>query len=187
MRSFFSGNRRSAPLGPPHSPPPSPPKSATKGETIQALRQRQRDKQRQFVLQMMRAEKDKELAQHHADAARARDAEATRRAMSDMADALSMQITTLERIMHDVGLQVDIDDDARANRQLLEESREMYEEGLAEAEQHIAEHVAQGEYMTTMASPFMMPSDVYDEADDHDDEDRAMADLDEVAKQTGRT
>lgn len=181
MRGFFSGNRQSEPLGPPKGvgPPSAVPLSPSKGETIQAVRQRQREKQRQFVLQGLRAEKERELAQQQGDEQKVRDAEETRRCMNEAATALSAQVTTLERIMEEVGLTVDLEEDARADQERLEESREGYEEGLAEAEEQIREHIAQGEYISTMASPFMMPSDVYDE-------DEAMRDLDECAKQTGR-
>lgn len=182
MRGFFSGNRHAAPLGPPKGAGPSsssPPPSPSKGESIQAVRQRQREKQRQFVLQSMRAEKERELAQQQGDAEKVRDAEDTRNTMSEAANALSTQVSTLERIMEEVGLGVDLEEDARADQERLEESREGYENGLAEAEEQIKEHIAQGEYISTMASPFMMPSDVYDE-------DEAMRDLDECAKQTGR-
>lgn len=175
MRGFFTGNRHSAPLGPP-KPGTGKEPSTTKGETLSALRQRQREKQRQFVLQMLRAEKERELAQQTGDEEKERAAEGARRAMSDAADALSAQVATLERVMEEVGILVDVEEDARANREMLEESREAYEHGLAEAEESIR---AQGEYISTMASPFMMPSDVYDE-------DEAMRDLDECAKQTGR-
>lgn len=178
MRGFFSGNRHSAPLGPPKAAG-APPASVTKGETVQALRQRQREKRRQLLLQMMRAEKERELAQQQGDDAKVRDAEGARRALSDAAEALSAQVATLERIMEEVGLTVEIEEDQRADQEMLEESREQYEQGLAAADEQIREHMAQGEYMTTMASPFMMPSDVYDE-------DEAMRDLDETAKQTGR-
>lgn len=123
----------------------------------------------------MRAEKERELAQQEGDANKVNEAEAQRRAMAEEADAIATQVATLERIMEEVGITVDREEDAKSNTELLEESREMYENGLVEAEERIRE----GEYISTMVSPFMMPSDVYDE-------DEAMRDLDECAKQTGR-
>lgn len=180
MRGFFTGNRHAAPLGPPTSAGPSvSPPSAGKGETIQAVRQRQREKQHQFVLQGLRAENDRELAQQQGDTAKVRAAEEERRSMTEAANALSTQVTTLERIMQEVGLTFDLEEEHRAAQERLEETREDYEEGLAECEDQIREQMAQGEYISTMASPFMMPSDVYDE-------DEAMRDVDECAKQTGR-
>lgn len=129
---------------------------------------------------MMRAEKEKEIAQQQGDTAKLRDAEKTRRALANTSDALSAQLTILERIMEEVGLTAHLEEEDRENQELYEESREVYEEELAEAEEQIRENIAQGEYMSTMASPFMMPSDVFDE-------DSAMREVDEVAKQTGRS
>lgn len=180
MRGFFTGNRHAEPLGAPKSAGPSvPPPSAGKGETIQAVRLRQREKQHQFVLQGLRAEKDCELAKQQGDTAKVRAAEEERRSMTEAANVLSTQVTTLERIMQEVGLTFDLEEEERAAQERLEETREDYEEGLAECEDQIREQMAQGEYISTMASPFMMPSDVYDE-------DEAMRDVDECAKQTGR-
>lgn len=143
------------------------------------MRLRQRDKQRQFMLQALRAEKDRDVAQQQGDTAKARAADDERRAMTETATALSAQVTTLERIMEEVGLTFELEEEHRDVQERLEVSREGYEEGLAEAEDQIREQMVQGEYMSTMASPFMMPSDVYDE-------DEAMRDVDEFAKQTGR-
>lgn len=128
----------------------------------------------------MRAEKEKQIAQQQGDTAKLRDAEKARRDMASTADALSAQLTILDRIMEEVGLTAHLEEEDRENRELYEESREVYEEELAEAEEQIRENIAQGEYMSTMASPFMMPSDVFD------DEDSAMREVDEVAIQTGR-
>lgn len=176
MRGFFSGNRHSAPLGPSKG---SVSRDTTKGETLQAVRHRQREKQRQFVMQMMRAEKERDVAQEGSHTEKALAAEATRRRMSDSADSLAQQVMIIERIMEEFGLTVDMEEEMQADLEMLEESREATEIGLAEAEQAVQENVEQSTYISTMASPFMMPSDVYDE-------DEAMRDLDECAKQTGR-
>lgn len=72
-----------------------------------------------------------------------------------------------------------MEEEARADREMVEESHQAYEQGVTAAEQSIREQVAQGEYISTMPAPFMTPSDVYDE-------DESMRDLDECAKQTGR-
>jgi len=177
MRGFFSGNRQSAPLGPPKSPSSSSP---ARRETLQAIRLRQREKQRHFIMQMLRAEKERDLLREQGETERAAEVDASRAALNDAADALGQQVLTFERIMEEVGLTLDLEEEARANLQRLEESREMYDAGVVEAEEIMRERAAQGEYISTMASPFMMPSDVYDE-------DEAMRDLDECARQTGRT
>lgn len=175
MRGLFSNNRQTAPLGPPKSSLPD----VSRAETLQAVRLRQREKQRQLIVQMLRAEKERDMLRDQGDATKANELEAQRRALSDAADELSQQVLTFERIMEEVGLTLDLDEEAHNNLQRLEDSRQAYEQGMVQAEQLMRERVSQGEYISTMASPFMMPSDVYDE-------DEAMRDLDECAKQTGR-
>lgn len=178
MRSIFSGNRQSTPLGPP-KPIDVTTREPSNAETLQAVRQRQRDKQRQFVMHMMRAEKDRDVARDQNDQHKSTTAEADRLRLSDAADALAQQIMIIERIMEEFGVTLDLEEEARVDREMLEDSRHAYEQGMEDARTDLREANAQGEYIATMASPFMMPSDVFDE-------DEAMRDLDECAKQTGR-
>lgn len=51
-------------------------------------------------------------------------------------------------------------EEVRANQELLEDSRQAYLKGFNEAEKSIHEQVAQGDYIYTMSAPSMMPSDV---------------------------
>lgn len=183
MRGLFSGNRASAPLGPPPGA-----NSAAAGnihaETIQGVRQRQKEKRRQFAMQVSRLEKEKEVAEREGDAQKSRELEVRRKAISETVEQLGEQLIILERVMRENGLSAELDEEdeeeLRRGEELLEESREEYEEERLVAEERIRDSVATGEYMSTMASAFMMPSDVLDE-------DEAMRDLDECAKQTGRT
>lgn len=130
-------------------------------------------------MQMMRAEKERDVAHEGGASDKAMAAEADRRQMSDAADALAQQIMIIERIMEEFGLTLDLEEEARADREMLEESREAYEQGVMDADEAVREQIAQGEYINTVSAPFMMPNEVYDE-------DEAMRDLDELAKQTGR-
>lgn len=177
MRSLFSGNRHAAPLGPPKSTDSG--RHSAKPETLQAVRLRQRERQRRYIMQMMRAEKDHGLAHDAGDAEKAAAAEAHRQQMSDAADALAQQIMIIERIMEEFGLALDLEEEARVDREMLEESRDAYDHHISEAADAIAEAKAAGEYVNAMSSPYMATGDVYDE-------DEAMRDLDECAKQTGR-
>lgn len=174
MRSFFSGNRRSQPLGPPqgHDEPP-------KEETLQAVRQRQRDRQRKFVMQMMKAEKERDVAHDSGDSERAGVAEAQRRQMSDAADALAQQIMIIERIMEEFGLVLDLEEEAKADREMLEERQNIYNRHLVQDSSAIAENYDRVEATKPTGPEYMMPADVYDE-------DKAMRDVDEIAQQTGR-
>lgn len=166
-------------MGPPKPIDVTQPQEASNAETLQAVRQRQREKQRHYVMQMMRAEKERDAARDAGDDDKSAAIEAERRQMSDAADALAQQIMIFERIMEEFGVTLDLEEEALAEQEMLEESRHAYEEGVDEAHDTIREQAEQGEYITTMSSPFMVLSDVYDE-------DEAMRDLDECAKQTGR-
>ena len=57
-------------------------------ETLQAVRQRQRERQRKLVMQMMKSEKERDVAHDSRESERAGAAEAQR----DAADALAQQI-----------------------------------------------------------------------------------------------
>lgn len=179
MRSLFSGNRHSSPLGPPKGSSPDSKDKASKQETLQAVRQRQRERQRKYVMQMMRAEKERDVAQDAGDEDKATSADAQRRQMSDSADALAQQIMIIERIMEEFGLKLDLEEEARADQEMLKQSRDAYQHHAAQAEQAIEAVKNNGEYIKTMSNYNIMSSDVYDE-------DEAMRDLDECAKQTGR-
>lgn len=128
---------------------------------------------------MLRAEKRREVAQSSNQEQEVASAEVQRKQMSDAADRLAQQIMIIERIMEEFGLTLDLEEETRVGQEELMESKEMYEGGLREAEEAVRD-VREGTYVSTMAEPFMMPSDVYDE-------DEAMRDLDETAKQTGLT
>lgn len=178
MRSLFSGNRPAAPLGPPSKRGDSG-QDSIKPETLQAVRQRQRDRQRRHVMHMMRAEKERDEADDAGDSEKFAAAEAQRRQMSDAADALAQQIMIIERIMEEFGLTLDLEEEARADHELLEQSRDAYDHRVAEVSEAVADINVTGEYVNSINSPYMMPSEVYDE-------DEAMRDLDECAKQTSR-
>lgn len=181
MRSLFSGNRHSAPLGPPKGSRSDMRRDPTKPETLQAVRQRQRDKQRHYVIQMMRAEKDRDEAHDAGHTEKAASAEAQRRQMSDAADALNHQVMIIERIMEEFGLSLDLEEEARANNELLEESREAYEHSAMEADQSVREQMERNQYFSTITSaPFINPNEFYSA------EDEAMRDLDDCARKTGR-
>lgn len=175
MRNLFSGHRQAAPPGPPQEAPPEVPAA----ETLQAVRLRQKHKQRQYIMQMLRAEKDRAMAESASQRDVAAAAEAKRRHMSDAAEALASQIVIFERIMEEFGLNIEMDDERRESEAALEASREAYHRSTAEADEALRETSMNHEYVNAMTSPFMMPSDVFDE-------DEAMRDLDETAKLTGR-
>ncbi|PXF40506.1 hypothetical protein BWQ96_09787 [Gracilariopsis chorda] len=175
MRGLFSGHRQSTPLGPPSSSR----REAAREETLQAVRKRQLEKQRQFVMQMRRAEEQRNQARSDNDAEKTMEAETQRAQMSKAVDMLSQQIMVIERIMEECGLALDLEDEARAEREMLEQSREACEEGAAEADVALQEQSEQTAYINKLSASFMAPSDVLDE-------DEAMRDLDECAKQTGR-
>lgn len=180
MINLFSGNRRSAPLGPPKvKSDGNDSHDVSKQETLQAVRQRQRERQRRYVMQMMRAEKERDVAQESGESEKVESAEAQRRQMSDAADAIAQQIMIIERIMEEFGLTLDLEEEARADRELLEESREAYEQHVADTEDAVDNANAVGEFIHNTSSSYMMSGDAYDE-------DEAMRDLDECAKQTGR-
>ncbi|CAN8072306.1 unnamed protein product [Agarophyton chilense] len=176
MRGLFSGHRASAPPGPPAG---SAAHETVREETLQAVRQRQREKQRQAVMQMLRAEEERDTAAQQQRGEAASQAEQTRLTMSERADVLAHQIMLMERIMEESGLALDLDEEARADRDALLRSREAYEQHAAEADCALREHEQHTAYISTLTAPFMAPSDVLDEDD-------AMRDFDECAKQSGR-
>lgn len=175
MRGFFSGHRQSAPLG----PPATARRDGAREETLQAVRKRQLEKQRQFVMQMRRAEEQRKQGLHDKDADKAGQAERQHAQMSKAVDTLSQQIMIIERIMEECGLALDLEDEARAERSLLEQSRDAYEQVAAQADAAVHSQNEQTAYINTLSASFMAPSDVVDE-------DEAMRDVDECAKQTGR-
>lgn len=123
-------------------------------------------------MQMVRAEKERDVAQEAGDADKAASAEAQRRQNSDAADAIAKQVMIIERIMEEFGLALDLEEEARADREMLEESRDIYHQHIAEAQHAIEESNETGEYINNMSSSpnYMMPGEVYDE-------DEAMRDL----------
>lgn len=176
---LFSGNRASAPLGPPKgSQDAHNALQKRRPETIQGIRTAQREKQRHFTLQSLRARKDRDLAQQNGDTNKASEAEQEARAMAEAAEALGQQILILERIMEEFGFTFDLDDDDGIDDEILVKGREEYQHTGRLAEDNIKEQQGGNEY-TNEVSPYMMP------CNDVLDEDEAMRDLDECAKQTG--
>lgn len=176
---LFSGNRASAPLGPPKGSQDSHnAMQKRRPETIQGIRTQQREKQRHFTLQSMRARKDRDLAQQSGDTTKALEAEQEARAMAEAAEALAQQILILERIMEEFGFTFDLDEDGVIDEEMLAKGREEYQNASRTAEENIKEQQVVSEY-TNAVSPYMMP------CNDVLDEDEAMRDLDECAKQTG--
>lgn len=148
-------------------------------ETLQAVRVRQRERQRRYMMNMMRAEKERDVAHDAGDERRAAAAEAQRRQMSDAADVFAQQIDIIERIMQDFGLIADLDDDGVMEQRLLHDGYAAYEYHtvqVAEAAGRMHQH---NEDMRNHLAQYTMSNEVYDE-------DEVMRELDEIARRTGR-
>lgn len=148
-------------------------------ETIQAVRRRQREKQQQLLLQVMRLEKESEVSRLENQPEQAREADTTLKRMNETTEALGQQIMIIERIMEESGLTLDLDAETGADRDMLEQSREEYEERVADADEAVKDQAEQTAYIDNISAPHVVPRELFDE-------DEAMRDLDECAKQTGR-
>lgn len=148
-------------------------------ETLQAVRVRQRERQRRYMMNVMRVEKERDVAHDAGDERRATVAEAQRQQMSDAADAFTQQIEIIERIMQEFGLVADLDDDGVMEQRLLHDGYAEYEYHavqVTEATERMQQH---NEDMRNHLAQYTMSNEVYDE-------DEVMRELDEIARRTGR-
>ena len=80
--------------------------------------------------------------------------------------------------MEEFGLVLDLEEEAKVDREMLEERQNIYNRHLAQDTNAIDEDYNRVEPNKPSGPDYMMPTEVYDE-------DKAMRDVDEIAKQTG--